>query len=538
MKRNLIIVLCLLQTAFLVFAQENNTFNIKKYGAIGSKDQLVTAIIQRAIDDCNRNGGGTVFIPAGNYLTAPIFLRSNVNLNLDRGATLFASRNPNDYLIGSNLFADDRRVALIRAENLQHVSITGEGTIHGQAEQIWSAMSEVDNFIANETEIARQAGIPMMRAYQVEPKLVIPIYFFNCKDVRIQNVTVIDGPFWNVHIERSSDILVSGIHIRSSLTHGVNSDGIDIDGCKNVTVSDCNIQTGDDAICLKTTLLLGKYESCENIVVNNCVLTSTSTALKLGTESHGDFKNIIFSNCAIYDANRGLSIVIRDGANVSNVQFNNIVLNCKRKHFNWWGNADPIFITLLKRTPTSRLGSIKNVSFSNIWATGQGTSIIQGFQDNLKEGLPTKALENIKLHNVNFEMQAEDTKDKRATSGFEARFVDDLSLENVLVHWDSTSIEEKWDKAFVFKNINGFFVENCKGRQAQHQGVSFHFDNCSDGIVRECQGAKNTDTMFSFTGSKTANLLLLNNIGSMATKLIEIKDDASKKQIKLVSNIK
>ena len=537
MKRSLLILSCILISAFSIFSQKCGFYNIKELGATGVKDQYVTNIIQKAIDDCSKNGGGTVFFPAGNYLSGPIVLKSNVNLNLESGAILYTSRRMEDYPIDPNYKADAQantvfKTTFLSAENAQNISITGLGTIDGQAEQIWSSLIEVDKFIAKETEIARQAGVPMERAYQKDPKVRL-VYIMFSKNIVFKDVTIKNSPDWNLHLGRCQDVSISGVKVRSDLKTGVNSDGIDIDGCKNVEISNCNVQTGDDAICLKSTLLNDKFENCENISVSNCTLTSTSTALKIGTESHGDFKNIVFNNCVISDSNRGMSIVIRDGGNVSNVEFSNITVECNRKHFNWWGNGDPIWITLQKRNPTSRLGSIKNISFSNIKATGQGTSIIEGFQDNLNENLAFKPIENIRFKNVQLEMKAESLKDKRATSGFEARFVDSLSMENVALSWDSVQVEKKWNNAFVFNTVNQFKLEGLKGKQAQITGSAFAFDNCTDGVINNCEALKRTDYMFSFSGKSTKNIELIKNKTQNASRRIETKENVSKSEIKV-----
>ena len=155
------------------------------------------------------------------------------------------------------------------------------------------------------------------------------------------------------------DIEIIDVKINTSLEKGVNADGIDIKSCRNVNISNCRVFTGDDAIVLKT-----RYEDpCENVVVKNCVLASSSTALKLGTESHGDIRNIRFENCQIENSNRGLSIVLREGGMAENVVFSNISIECSRRHFNWWGNADPILILVTKKSNQSKISSVRGVLF-------------------------------------------------------------------------------------------------------------------------------------------------------------------------------
>lgn len=123
---------------------------------------------------------------------------------------------------------------------------------------------------------------------------------------------------------------------------------MDIDGCNNVMINNCRIDTGDDALCLKTTLLNGQSRPCSYITITNCILTSSSAALKLGTESHADFEHITVSNCIIKNANRGLNMIIRDGGSARNILFSNLTISTQRKETFWWGNGDPIWFTIQK----------------------------------------------------------------------------------------------------------------------------------------------------------------------------------------------
>ncbi|NJK97024.1 MAG: hypothetical protein HC905_20760, partial [Bacteroidales bacterium] len=433
-----------------------NTFNVKTLGANGNKNQLATTIIQKAIDECAAAGGGVVYFPPGDYLTGAITLRSNVTLHLEAGATIFASLEMKDFEVPDKENRH-RHPVLIYADSAENISITGKGTIHGQARRVYLPLESVDGFIKEETEIARQSGIEMKQYYKIEPHTFL-VFLVNCKKVTITDVTLYESCNWTLHLQWCKNVKIRGINIYSDLEKGVNADGIDIDGCQDVMVSDCHIETGDDAIVLKSTLSKGKSQPCENVTVTNCVLISTSTALKIGTETHSDFRHILFDNCVIRNSNRGLSIVVRDGAHVSDVKFSKISLELNRKHFNWWGNADGIWLVVLKRTETSRVGNISNITFDNISGDVQGTSRIEGFQ-----GMPLK---NIRLNNVHFRMNAETKADKRANDGFRAHDVDGLFLTNCSVEWNKKTTEPKWASAFVFEDISGLYLNNIYGKQS------------------------------------------------------------------------
>jgi polygalacturonase len=364
-------------------------FNIKHYGAEGQKQQDAGQAIQQAIDACAAAGGGLVYFPPGAYTSATVALKSNVTLHLEAGVVWYASRDSSAYnLTKSSGFGEIGVPVLLYGKNLQNISITGKGTIDGQAEHTWEDLKGPDNFIALETENARRSGVKMKRAYAVAPRVSL-VYLVDCRNIHIENITLQWSPHWTLHVAHSQQVFIRGIRLFTDLKKGVNADGIDIDGCKDVMITDCHIATGDDAICLKSTNRDGRFTNCENITVSNCTLTSTSAALKIGTETFGDFRNIVFSNCTISNTNRGIGIFVRDGGTVEGVLFSNLVMDCSRKDFFWWGDGDALRIVLLKRTPQSKLGTIRNIVVSNVVANVQGSSLIAGHTE--------KEIENIVL---------------------------------------------------------------------------------------------------------------------------------------------
>jgi hypothetical protein len=512
---------------FISCRNNGTIYNVKKYGCTGTRSQNATIFIQKAIDDCTVKGGGTIIFPPGNYTSGQLELHSNITILLESGAALFASRSARDYKnLVTNYLPDDnmktpREACLMRADSLRNITIKGTGTIIGLAEQTWEDLKAVDNFIKWETEDARSGGFEKKRAYVKDPKISL-LYFTNCKNILIENVTIKDSPSWTCNISYSELVQVHGIKIFSSLSKGVNSDGIDINGCRNVSVSDCLIETGDDAICLKTPVIKGKYITCENVVVKKCILTSSSTALKLGTSGEGDFKNILFSDCVIRNSNRGLSIVILDGANVSDVVFSNITIETNRKGLTWWGNGDAIWVVLLKRTPESPLGSIKNVTFQNIIAHAQGTSKIEGF-----EGKP---LENIKLENVQFYMSWESLPDKRATDIFYAHDVNGLQMTNCQAFWDSVKTEPKWNVPFHFKNVSSLQLNNISGKQPFKTGCMILCEESHGAFITKCLPQPGTDVFLSLSGNNS-EILVQNNFLQHARTTYTFSNGASSEMI-------
>jgi polygalacturonase len=517
MRLNLMLVSALMFGLPGLLPAQSSNYYIRDYGALGEIDQLVTGMIQQAIDDCHQDGGGRVYFTPGDYLTGTLILKSNVELYLEAGATLFASQNAADYDVDFNIYKGDNpdTDVLIYANQAQNIAISGRGTIHGQARREYRKAESVDNFIADETANAREAGVEMKRYYKIPP-IVNLVYLVDSEDIKISQVTIKESVGWTLHLQWCHRVVVDNCFIYSDLESGVNADGIDVDGSKNVMIANCRIETGDDAIVLKTTLTNSRSETCENVTVTNCVLTSTSSALKLGTESHSDFRHITFDNCVIRNTNRGLSIVIRDGATAENVLFSNITLACDRKHFNWWGNGDPIWLVVRKRNKDSRIGKIRNVVFDNIIAQAQGTSKIEGYPD-------VKSIENITIRNFKLHMEPEDKPDKRATHALMAQDIKNLTLENVEVSWDTENPEPAWADALHLNKAKGVTINQFKGVSGglspEAQMISLR--NVLAAKIMNCELSQPQEHLLKVSGSQTDKIILLqNNLFNRATNLV------------------
>lgn len=422
--------------------------NVLELGAINDSTQLSTGAIQSAIDSCFFNGGGVVYLPEGDFLTGTLILKSNVTLFLEKGARLHASRNIDDYRMP---LENATRPILIYANGATNLSIAGEGIIEGHAQHVYEDLREVDNFIREITENAVVAGVEMKRYYIERPDVGL-VWFTDCDSVRIEDVTMNASSFWTLHIMRSRQIVIEQVKIYSSLEKGVNADGIDINSCQDVLIKGCRIVTGDDAIALKTWFEL----PCENVLVTDCELSSSSSAFKIGTESYSDIRNVKVERCKIFDSNRGLGIVVRDGGTVDNVEFSQIQIECKRRHFNWWGNGDPIWILLTKRNSTSEQSHIRNLKFTNIQAVAEGTSGIYS-----EHGVD---IENITFENVEIKMNPESYVDKRATHAFYAEHVKGLEFRKCSVQW-SDEEEPAWGSALATHLVDGLTIFGMRARQ-------------------------------------------------------------------------
>jgi hypothetical protein len=316
-------------------------FNVRDFGAEGNGSTMDTAAVQAAIDTCSKKGGGTVFFPEGKYLCATIMLRDFVTLHLSVNAAVLGSQNESDYpMIPSDARDLDQKIygiwALIYAEKITGAGIEGRGFISGQGKPFKSG--------------------------RTRPRM---IYMRDCKNIRLHDITLRDSAFWTCHLAKCSDVMIHGITIDSWTNF--NNDGIDVDSCQNVIISDCNLNTEDDCISLKAAW---PGVPLKNVVIDNCMMKSTCGAVKIGTASIGDFLNVSVTNCAVYDMDQPpLKLMSVDGGALENFTFSNITMD---------NVAAPIFVRLGNRAYDFGLKDLKkplpvakvrNILFNNIRAT-------------------------------------------------------------------------------------------------------------------------------------------------------------------------
>jgi len=361
--RNSILIVFVLLFAATSAAGAEKVYDVRDYGAKGDGKTLCTGAIQRAIDRCSKDGGGTVYLAPGTFLSGTVRLKSDVVVRLAAGSTLLGSKDLRDYppiVQAFRSYTDNyTNKSLIYAEKAERISIVGRGTIDGQG--------------------ASFKGPYMVRPYTIR--------FIECNNITVEDITLRDSPMWMQHYMACDDVRISGVTIRSRVNN--NNDGINIDSCRRVIISDCNISSGDDAIVLKST----SARICRDVTVSNCVVSSLCNGLKLGTESNGGFQNIVMTGCAIYDTRlAGVALEIVDGGTMDRVVVSNITMA---------KIGAPIFLRLGNRarpfqkgTDKPGIGAMRNITISNIEATGAnptGCAIA---------GLPEAAIENVTLSNL------------------------------------------------------------------------------------------------------------------------------------------
>ena len=343
-------------------------YDVLSFGAVGDGITDDTAAIQSAINACCQSGGGRVTLPGGHiYRTGALVLGSHLEFHLEAGAILKGSDDLEAYrLLGGSAAPRKRDVPsyvnceyagapthyFLYARDCENLSITGRGIIDGNEEIFYGEVTKW-----------HIEGLFYPRA----PMLFVE----NARQVTIEDVTFRRSAFWTVHLVGCQDVLISGVRILNNLKMA-NCDGIDPDHCRNVRIHGCHIECADDCIVFKNTAAAMQYGPCENITVTGCTLISTSAAIKFGSESEVLFRNIIVENCVISRSNRGISLQLRDPGSIENVLFHNIIIGTRlfRKDV-FWGMAEPIAVTVLRRKPETQVGTIRNIRFSNILCEGE-----------------------------------------------------------------------------------------------------------------------------------------------------------------------
>jgi hypothetical protein len=497
-------------------------YDVRSFGATGVRQANATQAFRQAIEQCTSDGGGVVNVPPGEYTVGTVQLKDNVTLHIEGGATLFLSQDRSDFIQGGR--------AMIFAANAKNIAVTGRGTLDGLAQYDFTEMRGLDPEISKEIDIARAAGIDMRRYYRSQQAMNTFMFIINdSTNFLLSGVTVINSPLWTVRLNDCDRVHITGVYLYSDLEKGVNADGIDICSSRNVRISDSVIITADDAIVLKAISREGRSANpVENITVTNCVLTSSSTALMIGTETEADIRHVVFTNCVIRNSNKGFGINVQDGATVSDVIFSNLTIETSRRHWNWWGSSEMCKFVLKKRQDSSRLGRIKDIIIDNITAHPMGTSTITGHAD--------QPLENIRISNVHMSMLPENAKDKRASDAFRIEQVNGLKIRDLTVEWNEPEIEGKWESALVLKNVSDFVVDSFTARQGLKDGKfpAILMENVSDGILRESKAATGTKTFLHVRGDETKAIILRNNYLKKALSQVSFENNNLKRSVELL----
>jgi len=365
---------------FLSLQVQAANYNILDFGAKGDGNFLNTKAINKAVEHCSQQGGGTVIIPSGTFVTGCIMLKSNVDLHLVAGAELLGSENMTDYKTG------DETHGMIFCEDATNVSISGSGTINGNGIHFYEkdkshVYDEFDKSLTRQKENYMPEGTfftdgPLKRISMPGMTIV----FFHCTNVSMTGITIKDTPIWATRFGFCDGVLIEGVTIQNNILIP-NSDGIHTTVSRNIRIANCNIVAGDD--CIVVTGFPKDEETpefnsadqdahtygnktiyAENITVTNCQLKSSSAGIRIGYGQH-PIRRCIFSNIVIYDSHRGIGIFAHDASNIEDLIFTDIIIETRLRNGQWWGHGEPIHLSCISRFEGRKAGQIKNVQLNN-----------------------------------------------------------------------------------------------------------------------------------------------------------------------------
>jgi polygalacturonase len=365
-------------------------FDVRDFGAKGDGITQDTATIQKTLDECSKAGGGVVRFPAGVYLSRPIFLHSETTIELEAGAMLLATTNQNDFMKAPGIWFKARGnnfVPFISGSDLTDVTFTGGGTIDGSGSVWWG-----------EAEKAREKvpGFTLPR-----PNLIV---LQRGRNVRMENITLQNSPKFNFVPDECEDVVVSNVTILNP-EHAANTDGIDPSDCKNVLITRCRIDTGDDNVAIKSGRKEpGREFACEDITVTDCTFLR-GHGMSIGSETFGGVRNVLVKNCVFENTENGIRIKSQRGKGglVENIIYQNIMMTnvdpavtftC---YYMYSSAKDPIQRPVpqydMAEPMTAGTPVFRDIRISNMTATcarGAGTII----------GLPESKISSVVFENV------------------------------------------------------------------------------------------------------------------------------------------
>lgn len=492
--KTLIFVLAIF-SGIIVNAQ--SYYNVIKYGAKNDSSKLATTAIKNAIEAASKAGGGTVYFPAGKYLTGAIHLKSNITILIDAGAELHFSDNFDDYLpmVKSRYEGVDVTSfsPLFYAYKVENISIIGRGIIDGHGKKWWDFVEGYKEgqarskwqttFEGLNKDIILPDDPKQMKRGFLRPPFIQPMF---CKNVLIDGITIRNSPFWTINPEFCENVKVHAVTINNP--HSPNTDGINPESCKNVHISDCHITVGDDCITIKS----GKdapgrkmAAPAENYVITNCTMLSGHGGVVIGSEMSGDVRKIAISNCIFDGTERGIRIKTARGRGgvVEDIRVSNIIMkNIKDQAI----VLDMQYAKTNVEPVSDRTPIFRNIHFSNI--TGQVN------QAAYLNGLEEMPIDNITFNDINMD----------AKTGFSINNSSNIEFHNVTVNTEL-------GPSLKALKVNNLIVDGLKSNKPHVNAAVIDLTNVSDLFLYNAFPTIQTVTYLKLNGPETKNIFLGNN---------------------------
>ncbi|MFI1745644.1 glycoside hydrolase family 28 protein [Thalassobellus sediminis] len=490
----------------------NGWLNILEEGG-NNKGELCTEAIQGAIEKASKNGGGTIYFPAGNYLTGPIKLKNNITIHIESGAVLKFSTNFDHYLPFVELRWEGTVMKsfspLIYGKDLENVTITGRGTIDGQGEAWWKEIWRIESSkekleLTKYQKMAQEANAGLVtsdyykrtRSYLFHRPPLFQTY--NCKNVRIEGVTIQNSPFWTINPAFCDNVTIDGVTIFNP--YSPNTDGINPTSCKNVHISNCHISVGDDCITIKSGRDADgrKWATpTENVTITNCTMLDGHGGVVIGSEMSGGIKKIVISNCVFDGTDRGIRIKAARGRGgvVEDIRVSNIVMNnIKLEAFmmNLFYDKNTKVEPVSERTPIFRNIHMSNITGSNVNVAGR---IL---------GIPEMPIQNISFNDINIE----------AKKGFSISTAKDIEFHDV-------NITTTLGASFEIENSKNIVLDNTATKSPLEKTPVIKLSNVSNVMINNNFPMQETDVFLEVNGSETESVFLKNNVFENVKTVLE-----------------
>lgn len=446
--------------------QKSPTFVITNFGAVADDEGKDTEAIQRTIDTCAKAGGGTVYVPGGDFVTGALFLKSHVTLHVVAGGALLGSQDFDDFPVIDGRWEGIERkhyASLINGDGLENIAIVGRGVIDGRAEPWWRERKK----------------LPYARGRLIG--------LYRCKNVLIEGLTLKNSPAWTLNPIYCENLTITGLTLLNP-DDSPNTDGINPDSCRNVRISNCHIDVGDDCIAIKS----GKNEDgrrvgipSENITVTNCTMLRGHGGVVIGSEMSGGVSNVVISNCVFDGTKNGIRMKTQRGRGgvVQDIRVSNIVMRNIRTAI----KLNMFYHTLPEEPVSERTPAFRNVHLQNI-------TVRNARDAAYLKGLPEMPIDGFSVSNATFEVK----------TGFNCETVENMGLHNV-------TIKTEEGPALICRNVEGLTLTGFSGVDP-HAGVPVvQMENVRDAIVRGCLARSGTENWLNLAGERSRNLLLFGN---------------------------